>query len=86
MATDVGREGINAAFARSLWQLRIADGLSQRQLAAKSGVPESTIKHGEAPRLDRPGGCLLATAIPLAAALGTTVDAMVAVKDERKVT
>jgi len=64
-------DSITARFARALRERRIAAGLAQLELAARSTVTASTIS-----AIENGADCRLSTADALATALGTTVPDM----------
>lgn len=68
MADEVTR-----AFARSLRRLRAERGLTKKQLAEMAGINDRTVFNAETASFTP----VLPTACAIAAALGTTVDAMV---------
>lgn len=68
---------VSRAFARSLLRLRVARGMTYRQLGAASGISYGFICEMEAGRK----GCSLRAAHALAEALDTGVDAMIAEDD-----
>lgn len=59
--------------------LRIAQGLSAEQLAAKAGVTHTTIYN-----LEAGAGATVAVASRIAKALGTTIDDILEVPDEQR--
>lgn len=60
-----------------LREIRLAQGLSVAKLSALAGVPVRTIED-----IERRGDCKVSTAIPLAAALGVSLDEFCAIDSE----